>query len=201
MRACNSYMNAPATEGPPRVMLVMVSSISHDPIPGRSALRRLAVSDLVRHVSFRSANDPRSALCHRSPPAQSVARFVTRILSVFGVAGEADPLGFGGGAEGSGGNRQDVLAPYLDSICNFRRARRSSSLACYPLSCAACALCTRVPPDLTPLGVPQLCRLTLCIPFRCAGTRSARSCAPRRRPARCCARATSSAMRRSLSSG
>lgn len=45
---------------------------------------------------------------------------MTRILSVFGVAGEADPLGLGGGADGAGASRQDVLAPYLDSICGFR---------------------------------------------------------------------------------
>lgn len=44
---------------------------------------------------------------------------------MFGVAGDADPLGLGGGSDGSGASRQETLAPYLDSICAFRDQVRS----------------------------------------------------------------------------
>lgn len=60
-----------------------------------------------------------------SPPKslliKKVARYVTQILTVFGVCSGSDELGFGdGGSSGSADNREDTVAPFVQAFVDFR---------------------------------------------------------------------------------
>lgn len=76
---------------------------------------------------------------------QSVARYVTRILAVFGAAGRGEAVGFEDG--GAGGTREDALTPCLDALVEFRRASARATRACvHPLSHPFPAIGTRCAP-------------------------------------------------------
>jgi cysteinyl-tRNA synthetase len=67
------------------------------------------------------------------PLLRTVAEFVHRMLSVFGVIQRED-LGFGAAGEGAAGgageggaSREDTLRPFLDGIASFRDAVRSAA--------------------------------------------------------------------------
>ena len=87
---------------------------------------------------------------------QSVARYITRILGVFGCGiGGGDTIGFAdvSGAEGGGTSREETLTPILDALTAFRSSVRSLALAKSPPG-ELLALCDALRDAvLPPLGV------------------------------------------------
>ncbi|KAJ1964889.1 cysteinyl-tRNA synthetase [Dispira parvispora] len=66
------------------------------------------------------------------PIVEQVARYVTKILRVFGVAESGPTVGFGGGAQGGASSVEEVAMPYLRVLAQFRDnvrelARKSGS--------------------------------------------------------------------------
>ena len=74
-----------------------------------------------------------AAASNEAPPKslmiKKVARYVTQMLTVFGVCSGSDEVGFGDGIGGCGGsdNKEDTVAPFVQAFVDFRDTVRGAA--------------------------------------------------------------------------
>lgn len=97
-----------------------VESALCDSIDTPRAMRSLSV--LVSAVHQQIAAQPASIEPHL---LRTVAQYVTRMLTVFGVIVESNPIGFPSCSDTAPGlDRETVLLPYVQALAQFREQTR-----------------------------------------------------------------------------
>ena len=98
-----------------------------DNIDTRGAMDALA--DLIRSVNTHLAAKKEAGAAPLQPLLlRSCATYVTRMLSMFGIApGVADSPGLGGGTGDDGAAGEAKVAAVLDVLCGFRETVRSGA--------------------------------------------------------------------------